>query len=372
MTPDYLAFVRHGLAAERVGDAETALEYHRGVPLFNGSPHRAVLAQLAGLAEEMTPWLWGRWAAYQCTRAEDDGTRSITVLRTALEYTVNMFYERQLHDAYVDGDDPIALTSRVLGEDWAFHQVCTYELQGLATFLADLADGRLEENSDLARTWVDARMGGYRVEEGPGLFVSDPTGNDSLELLDLGASIRPGRGRWVIGRVVPSGTTPEWMFDTRPLPVDERTAREVAAGTGRGEWVGPLKQAVDDGRVGLGALRIKYRCLATDLPGRSLIEAGTAPRDLERTLRQFRAGRDEVGRAAFRILRAVADGTFVGTERAPCVAAAVLDAHAHGEARRSLIKPGQQDHWRQWAALVPEPARGRLRRFADSSGKRAA
>ena len=87
------------------------------------------------------------------------------------------------------------------------------------------------------------------MEEGPGLFVWDPTCNDRLELIDLGASIRPGRGRWVIGRVVPSGTTPEWMFDTRPLPVDERTAREVAAGTGRGEWVSPLKQAVDDGRV---------------------------------------------------------------------------------------------------------------------------
>jgi len=154
--------------------------------------------------------------------------------------------------------------------------------------------------------------------------------------------------------------------------VDERTARKVAAGSGRGEWVTPLEQAIGNGRVGRGVLRRKDRALVTDVPSRSLIEAGTAPADLERTMRQLREGRDEVGRAAYRILRSVADGTFGGDERAPYVAAAVLNAHAHPEARRQLLAPGQRDHWLRWAELAPEPARGRLIEFAERSGAEAA
>lgn len=372
MTPEYLAFVDSSLAAERVGDAETALEYYRGVPMFTRSPHAANLAQLAGLAGEMTPWLWARWAAYQCTRAEDEGTQSRVAMRTALAYTVDMFHAHQMHDAYVEGDDPVRVTSLVMGEDWAFHQICTHELCGLETFLDGLADGRLAENDGLARSWVGARMGGYRVEGGPNLVVWDPSREERLELLDLGARLHAGEGAWVIGRLVPSGTTPELMFDARPLRVDERTAREVAAGSGRGEWVGPLEKAIGDGRVGRGVLRSKDRALVTDVPSRSLVEAGTRPADLERTMRQLRSGRDEVGRAAFRILRSVADGSFGGDERAAYVAAAVLNAHAHPDARRQLVAPGRREHWLRWAELVPEPARDRLTELAGRSGADAA
>ena len=65
MTREYVSFMESSLAAERVGDAATALEYHRGIPMFRRSRHTYTLSQLAGLAEEMTPWLWARWAAYQ-------------------------------------------------------------------------------------------------------------------------------------------------------------------------------------------------------------------------------------------------------------------------------------------------------------------
>lgn len=372
MTREYHAFVDSSLAAERVGDAEAALEYYRGVPMFTRSPHVANLTQVAGLAGEMTPWLWARWAAYQCTRADDEDTRLRVAMRTALEYTVNMFHSDRMHDAYVEGDDPVRVTSVVMGEDWAFHQICTHEIDGLETFLDELADGRLAEHSGLARGWVGAPMGGYRVEPGPDLVVWDPARDERLELLDLGARLHAGEGAWVIGRLVPSGTTPELMFDTRPLRVDERTAREVAAGSGRGEWVGPLEEAIDDGRVGRGILRRKDRALVTDVPSRSLVEAGTPPADLERTMRQLREGRDEVGRAAFRVLRSVAEGSFGGDEQAPYVAAAVLNAHARPEALRQVVAPGQREHWLRWAELVPEPARGRLTEFAERSGADAA
>src|SRR5918994_257848 len=92
MTREYVSFLDSSLAAERCGDAETALEYYRGIPMFTRSRHNYLLTQLTGLAEEMTPWLWARWAAYQCTRAEDAGTESGFITRAAIDYTIKTFY----------------------------------------------------------------------------------------------------------------------------------------------------------------------------------------------------------------------------------------------------------------------------------------
>jgi hypothetical protein len=71
----------------------------------------------------------------------------------------------------------------------------------------------------------------------------------------------------------------------------------------------------------------------------------------------LREGRDEVGRAAFRLLRSAADGGL-DLDQAPYVAAAALNPHAYAEARRMLSAP--RERWRAWAELVPEPARARL------------
>lgn len=132
MSADHDSFVASSFAAERAGDAETALEYHRGIPMFSRSSHVALLTQLAGLSEEMTPWLWARWAAYQCTRAEETGTDSQHIVHAALDYTLRMFYADVLADAYAAGADPMSQMAGVLGEDWALHQVCTFELGGQA------------------------------------------------------------------------------------------------------------------------------------------------------------------------------------------------------------------------------------------------
>ena len=42
MTPELEAFVARSYAAERAGDAEAALAYHRGVPMFARSAHSVV------------------------------------------------------------------------------------------------------------------------------------------------------------------------------------------------------------------------------------------------------------------------------------------------------------------------------------------
>jgi len=374
MTRDYHAFVESSLAAERAGDAASALEYHQGVPMFRRSRHRVVLEQLVGLAEEMTPWLWARWAAYQCTRAEDSGTESGAVGRVALDYTIRMFHGDDIAHAYETGGDPVRVVAQVMGEDWVYHQVCTYELGGLDTFLDTMATGRLAEECALARAWTDAGMGGYLLESAaPGqLVVRDLATDRPIDLLDLGAAVHADPGGWLVGRLVPSGTDPALMFDTRPLPVDERTAAEVARDRSRGAWIKALADGIDAGRVDPAVLQSEDRELVTDVSSIALLERGTPPGALAAARAALAEGRDEIGRAAFRVLRAVADGSFGGDEDAAYVAAAIVNAHAYAEARRLPARPEHRTAWERWAGLVPDPARGRLLRLAAVSGASAA
>ena len=322
MTPDYHRFVESSLAAERSGDAETALEYHRGVPMFARCGHTGLLAQLAGLSGEMTPWMWARWAAYQCTRADGIRHESGQISRAALEYTMQMFYPDRLEEAYDAGADPVPLLAQVSGEGWLFHQLCTFEMGGLQEFLDTLATGRLAAEAELARSWGGARMGGYRlVQADPGsLKVHDLRADHEVSLLDLGAGVHAYADGWLLGRLVPSGTTPALMFDTRPIAIDQRTALAVAADRSRGGWITALEQAIDEGRVGRSRFESEDRELVTDVPGLSLLEIGTPPAALASTMAQLRRGRDEVGRAG---------------------------------------------DWTHWAELMPEPARSRLRKLAS-------
>ncbi len=369
MTPDYHAFVSSSYAAERAGDAQSALEYHQGIPMFGRSAHRVVLRQLADVADEMTPWLWARWAAYQTTRAEDPGTECGAISRGALDFTVHELYSDRLQRVYEEGGDPISVVVRTLGQDWMYHQLCTFELGGLQHFLDDLATGRLAAESALARQWTDARIGGYRVDPDPDrLIVHDLAEGRTIELLDLGARVHAHAesGGWLIGRVVPSGTTPALMFDTRPLPVDERTARECAENDAFAGWIDPLRLAVYDGRIDRGVLQIEDRELVTDVPGLALLVRATEPSALSWKLDRLAEGRDEIGRAAYRVLSAAAAGEWP-EEDAAYVAAAVVHPHAFAEARQLLTGPRVEANWLRWAELVSEPAAGRLVRLAELS-----
>lgn len=374
MTREHLAFFDSSYAAERAGDAATALEYHRGIPMFARSSHRVLLTQLAGLADEMTPWLWARWAAYQCTRVEDPGTEGAEIQAFALDYTLRMFYGEDMAAAYQAGDDPVPFIARVCGQDWAFHQLCTHELDGLECFLDTLATGRLAQEAALAWSWTGIRMGGYQVVTSePGtLVVRDLADDRRLSVLDLGAQADLHGEGWVLGRLVPSGTTPGLMFDTRPLPVDEQTAREAVEGTLPGAWVAALDHAIKDGRFDRSLLQSEDRELVTDVPSLSLVTVGTPLPALTSTLEQLRQGRDEVGRASYRILRSAAEGSLGPAELAPYVAAAVLNPHGFDEARRDLTRHGHRSAWSHWAELVCDPARTRLELLAELSGPVAA
>ena len=161
------------------------------------------------------------------------------------------------------------------------------------------------------------------------------------------------------------------MFDTRPIPVDEQTARAFAADTRPAAWLGALVTAIGEGRFDRAVLQTEDREFVTDVPSLSLVEVGTPPAALASTLKALGRGRDEIGRAALRILRSAGDGTL-DAERAPYVGAAVLNAHAYAEVDGRVLAHGQASAWAGWADLVPEPARSRLRRLAEQTGPRAA
>ncbi len=366
MTPELYAMVDRFVAAERAGDAAEALAYHSGIPMFRGSRHRALLEQLVGAAGELTPWVWARWIVYQSLRCEDPGSRTGVLQQAALLDATRTFHADLLDAAYDAGDDPLRVLTRVLGESWACQQLSAYDYGTLASFLDEFAAGELAESAELARSWVGVAMGGYRIggRTGPAaLSVHEAVSGDRHTVLDLGAAeVVAGAAGWVIGRLVPSGTTPALMFDSTPLAVEETVARDVAVSAKPWGWRGVVQRALEEQRMSTSdLLRDDYE-LMTDVLSLRLVEFGTPPTDLARVMAQLSKGRDEVGRAAFRILRSAAEGSL-DDDAAPYVAAAVLNAHAYGDARR-ILAPGQQRHWTRWAELTPVPARGRLLRFA--------
>jgi len=367
MTAAHFDLVRQSLAAERAGDAARALELHASVPALNlRSRHHVLLTQLASLGDELPDWVWARWIAYQAVRCEDPDTETGTIHLLALTYAMETFHDDQLADCHADGGDPVKVVSRVLGESWLFHQVLVHELGGLERFLDELATGRLAEHAALARSWVGAPLSGYLLGPrlpGGRLRVEDLAADTWTEVLDLGARANAGAGGWVLGRLVPSGVGDLLMFDSPPIAVREDVARDVAAASQ--PWT-RIKEAFDAGDlVERDFMRADHE-LVTDVNSIELLRIGTAPADLERVTAQLRSGRDEIPRAAFRILRRAADGGVRDSD-APHVAAAVLQPGARDDARRMLLREGQYDVWARWAALVHEPARGLLLALAEAS-----
>lgn len=366
MTPAHHDLVDQSLAAERSGDAARALELHASVPALNlRSRHHVLMAQLASLGDDLPDWVWARWIAYQAIRCEDQDTETGRIQRLALKYVLETFHDDQLADCHADGGDPVKVAAWVAGESWLFHQLLVHELGGLERFVDELATGRLAEHCALARSWVGAPLGGYLV--GPTLphgrlRVEDLAADSWTDVLDLGARANAGDSGWVLGRLVPSGVDDLLMFDSPPIAVPERVARDVAAAPK--PWL-RVKEVLDEGRLVERHFMRTDLELVTDVPSIDLLRVGTPPADLERVTAQLRAGRDEIPRAAFRILRRAVDGTLQDSD-APHVAAAVLQPSARADARRLLVREGQYDAWARWAALVHQPARGLLLDFAEA------
>ena len=368
MTPDLMACAEHATAAERAGSAAEALEWHRAVPMYQRGRHCAVLTRLAQLGDDLPPWVRARWLVYQSLRCEDPGSKTARMHRAALKYAMESVHADLVDECFEEGGDPIRVAARVVGESWFFHQLFAYEAKGLLTYLDEFIGGPFGGGAELARQWASVPLDGYRVGEslaGARLRVYDPITDEPTELLALGARSCASEGGWVVGRLVPSGLDGGRLFDTPPLAVSEQTAVEVAAERRRQPWR-PLTAALEEGRLAPRTLMREDLELLTDVQELDLLAYGTPAHELARVTDQLRQGRDEIGRAAFRVLRGAVAGDVPDLDVA-FVAAAALNPFAHGEALAKLCHPGSRDAWLQWAALAPEPGHRRLLTLARAS-----
>ena len=358
MTPELYACVDRALAAERAGDITAALEWHQSVPMFLRGRHRMLMTNLHDLGEDLPEWVWARWIAYQTTRCEDGSLGPLS--RQRLRDLAEGFHLDRLEDCYRHRGDPIQVVAQLTGESWAYHQLVVHEDGGLARFVAEFARDRLAEHAALALRWAGTRMCGYELGEslsGARLLVRQADGEEWSEVLDLGArSCAPGGH--VIGRLVPSGEGDRLMFDMPPLGVPAPVARAVAA-RADGDWWRVVSTAARCGRLAPATfLREDYE-LTTDVQELDLVRFGTPPGELARVMGQLREGRDEVSRAAYRVLDRARRGAVDPADQA-YVGAAALNVRAFADLRRETVRNGRAGCWAEWAERVVEPARSRL------------
>lgn len=368
MTPQLLQYVDRSLAAERAGDAFPALEWHRSVPMFEHSRHGHLLEVVAALGDDAPPWVWARWVHYQASRCEDGQAGEMTrALWLGLLETAHVDLMDECHAA---NSDPIRVSSRVMSESWLYQQAVAHETDVVPAFIDEFATGRLAENADLARRWSGARLTAYELGQslpGARLQVREAGADGWVEVLDLGARSCVGSSGWVLGRLVPSGVDGATMFDVPPLPVPAELAWEVAAATATGtDWLDAVAAAQVGGIIDSQTfLREDYE-LATDVQGLDLLAHGTPVGDRARALEEQRRGRDEIRRAAFRVLRKAVEGDLPAEDQA-YVAAAALNVRAAGDVRRLLVRPGCPEPWLAWAERAPEPGRRRLLELAQAA-----
>lgn len=354
MTPDLYACVDRCHAAERAGDLDAALEWHLSVPMFQRGRHKLMLEGLVDLGDPLPEWVWARLLAYLAMRCEDGRTGRLA--QDHVRALIEVHHAELLDRCYEEHGDPVKVIAWVSGESWIVHQYLAHEAGVLESFLDEFATDRLAEHAELARSWLRAPLSGYELGESREgrLRVREAGAEAWVDVLDLGARTCTSTG-WVLGRLVPDGAG-GLMFDRHPLGVPAGVARAVAdAG---GAWASVMEEAIGDGRLAQDdVLREDYE-LTCDVPELAMLRYATPPHDLARVMMQLRGGRDEIGRAAYRILEqarrldiAPADATYVG--------AALLNVHAFKTMRRDVVQTGSPGAWAAWRQLLPEPARRR-------------
>ena len=151
------------------------------------------------------------------------------------------------------GWEPRDFVDQVISADWVCAQLATFDLDGLDAFLAQRAGTALTSAAPGMEPWRAATMGGYRLVgvQADRLHAIDLLTTRPVRLLNVGAVWCREINTCVIGRLVPTGTEPGLMFESRPLTVDDTTAIQVAraAGVGRTTWLNVLAEARSAGRL---------------------------------------------------------------------------------------------------------------------------
>lgn len=213
------------------------------------SPQHHQLQELADLGDTAPGWMYSRWCVDQAYRwmllTKDPRTDDMVRLVLAATHWDHL-------DRVVG--DPVALTeygTLVAATDSLVQQLCVYSEGGLRDFLDVCAEAGLLARADRVEEWAEAPLGVFRLQgrRGPALTLRDVVQGAATEVLDLGA-FREQPSSVVLGRVVPISDPPYRLFDSRPVPLNEETAQEVAAAL-RGHdrlgwlwaWPGRARQA---------------------------------------------------------------------------------------------------------------------------------
>ncbi len=384
MTPADVAAFGDYVDAEAVGDPVLAAECFRRGLHIQGTPHLPHLADLIDLGDDAPSWALARWASLQAYRwmlHERDPRTDNAVITTMLACYPDVDLDRPLGLSFTE------FGTRLASGDWITRQIAVYEADGLADFLdVKIGDGLLARCGPLA-TWPESELGGYRLRPGRDGFldVRDLRDGSRLQVLDIGALNDRSPGCTVLGRVVPIDVEPGYLFESRPIDVDDETALGVARADGPEEWLPVLDEGRRSGRLPLFFSRNEATPLTSDLVPRDGW-GQTCSHDLEPSARSMpqAPGLLDLQDQGLDSLRAnnigVCDVALMAIEVAPDAASTVanhvqavlVDRATFEAAKVHRTRPEHAEGWAVLAGAVPEPVRSRCLELAALSRRDAA
>lgn len=242
------------MEAESVPDVAAARSHHRTLAVPPDHWQGLELWELDVLLQaglEVPGFVWSRWMGRQAYRW----------LRFEPHPVVDKVGWSALNAGYPPGvgcpkwpeEEERKAWNGALG-GWLARQLGVFEYGGLRDFLARHAEPELVELGEDMEAWAHEPMGGWVVEEKRAdyLEVADAAGAAvRLPVLDLECDLEVGDS--FLARVMPVDPAPLSVFESRPVAVDPRTAREVARSYGLGMlWVTAVWSAVADERLPWG------------------------------------------------------------------------------------------------------------------------
>jgi hypothetical protein len=351
--------------AELQGDAEKALDLYATIDRFEGSIHRRRLELLVELGDEAPPWLISRWLTLQARRplwtgAPQDAGDPPAARALQIAYPHGLSVERMRRMS------PATFAASLYELDWVLRHLMVYEDGGLADLVHRFASPALLSRADSPEAWASAVMVGYRLEsDGGPVQVTDLGTGATLDLLDLGVGCENLPGQHLLGRVVPTSWQPGRMFEWRPLPVDEGTARDVASSPE--VWLDIVADHALTGQLPLDFSLMEHGTdVLTDVRELSW-SAALWPEDLDRlpVVDGWIDGDD--------IALVVLEGLlgrfgFLGRVPAPMqpmVFSLVLQPGLSDAIEGRLCGPEQSAGWWVMASSLRQPAAGRARGYAE-------
>ena len=381
MTEQDLAHLHESLVAEAAGDAEGALAHHEAVRPFPENSHRAMLRQLVELGEAVPSWGHARWILEQVTRWITAAT--VSSHRLGREGAIQAAHSVGLDPRRPHGFRVEEFCGLLLGHDWIYRQLVVFEFYGLQDFLELEAGPELVARAGPVHAWAESVMGGFRFEGdggGRARFTDLSTGT-GIDVLDIGCSGQLRIGDCALGRVVPIDAEPGLMFESLPLPVSADVATRVAVEPGR--WLMELTNSYRAGRLPPLYSWREQHPLLTDVPvwvWRYAFEDDAAALRRATDPRFGHLGHEVVGDAVDYCEGVLGMWSLLPPAAQPSVAQAFASAVLHPgvmAALRECLTGAAHEMaqietaWREVAAHVVEPMRGRCLELADLCGEQS-